>query len=151
MKYLVLDTIHGGNDIANVLRLQGNDVDAVDVYRNPKFSFDNVIYSGYDRVIVPVHLNFNHNLIPQSTELMTHHQIVKELVSPPPLSIEITGATGKTTTAFALAHIMSKLGNGILHTSNGTYKYPERKLLWRKSITPASIISACEAAHKYKA
>jgi UDP-N-acetylmuramyl pentapeptide synthase len=58
--------------------------------------------------------------------------------------IEITGARGKTTTAFALAHAMQ--GPGVLHTSAGTFQYPSRKLLWKKSITPASVIAAAAKA-----
>jgi hypothetical protein len=58
--------------------------------------------------------------------------------------VEITGARGKTTTAFALAHIMA--GAGVLHTSAGTFLYPERRLLWKRSITPASVLAAAGAA-----
>jgi hypothetical protein len=37
-------------------------------------------------------------------------------------------------------------GPGILHTSRGTFLYPERRLLWRRSITPASVLPAAEEA-----
>ena len=38
MRVLVLDTIHGGDDIAAALRRRGDEVDAVDVYRGSGFS-----------------------------------------------------------------------------------------------------------------
>jgi UDP-N-acetylmuramoylalanine-D-glutamate ligase len=60
--------------------------------------------------------------------------------------IEITGAQGKTTTAHALAHTLP--GNGVLHTSTGTYTYPAKHLLWKKSITPASAIAAARYASR---
>ena len=58
--------------------------------------------------------------------------------------IEITGAQGKTTTAYALAHLLP--GPGILHTSTGTYTMPGGRLLFKKSITPASVLAAAEKA-----
>jgi hypothetical protein len=60
--------------------------------------------------------------------------------------VEITGAQGKTTTACALAHTLH--GPGILHTSAGTFLYPERHLLWKKSITPASVLAAADKARE---
>jgi hypothetical protein len=56
--------------------------------------------------------------------------------------IEVTGSQGKTTTAHAIAHLFRS--PGILHTSCGTFLYPERTFLFRKSITPASLISVME-------
>ena len=58
--------------------------------------------------------------------------------------IEITGAQGKTTTAHALAHLLP--GPGVLHTSTGTYAMPGGTLLFKKSITPASVLAAAENA-----
>jgi UDP-N-acetylmuramyl pentapeptide synthase len=58
--------------------------------------------------------------------------------------VEITGARGKTTTAHALAFLMG--GKGILHTSTGTYRYPEKKWLSQSSITPGSVLAAARMA-----
>ena len=58
--------------------------------------------------------------------------------------IEITGAQGKTTTAHALAHLLT--GPGVLHTSTGTYEMPEKRLIFKKSITPASVLDAAQKA-----
>jgi UDP-N-acetylmuramyl pentapeptide synthase len=60
--------------------------------------------------------------------------------------IEITGVQGKTTTAHALAHILP--GNGVLHTSTGTYTYPANQQIAQKSITPASVIAAVRYANQ---
>ncbi|MGA2698510.1 MAG: coenzyme F430 synthase, partial [Methanoregula sp.] len=58
--------------------------------------------------------------------------------------IEITGAQGKTTTAHALACLLP--GPGVLHTSTGTYAMPGRTLLFKKSITSASVLAAADKA-----
>jgi hypothetical protein len=58
--------------------------------------------------------------------------------------VEVTGSQGKTTTAHAIAHILP--GAGILHTSRGTFRYPSRQLLWKRSIPPASVLPAAEVA-----
>ncbi|HJJ99610.1 MAG TPA: coenzyme F430 synthase [Methanocorpusculum sp.] len=147
MRILVLDTIHGGADIAAALQQRGDTVDAVDVYRGTGVPGQTAASRSYDLVIAPVHLNPSYPLLTKAP-VKTHHEMVRELVVPPPISIEITGARGKTTTAFALAHLMTGTGRGILHTSSGTFRMPESELLWRKSITPASVIAACTAARK---
>jgi UDP-N-acetylmuramyl pentapeptide synthase len=59
--------------------------------------------------------------------------------------IEITGAQGKTTTAHALAFLMQ--GPGILHTSTGTYRFPEKTIIPQSSITPASVLAVTKLAH----
>ena len=64
---------------------------------------------------------------------------------PVPL-IEITGSRGKTTTAHALAHLLP--GKGVLHTSTGTYTCPTKALLWKRSITPASVLAAVKYANQ---
>ncbi|MDV0444310.1 coenzyme F430 synthase [Methanorbis rubei] len=145
MRVLVLDTIHGGSDIAKALRLRGDEVDAVDVYRGTGFPADAAAEKTYDLVTAPVHLNPAYPLLAKA-KCLTHHEMVQGLVTAPAVSVEITGARGKTTTAFALASLMK--GRGILHTSSGTFAYPEKKFLWKKSITPASVIDACTAAEK---
>ncbi|MDR3101647.1 MAG: coenzyme F430 synthase [Methanocalculaceae archaeon] len=142
MRVLVLDTIHGGTDIASALRRRGDTVDAVDVYRGCGFPAKAAASRSYDLVTAPVHLNPVYPLLAKAP-MKTHHEMVRELTTVPGLSVEITGARGKTTTAFILASLLD--GGGILHTSSGTYHCPEQKLLWKKSITPASVIAAAEA------
>ena len=149
MDLLVLDTIHGGKEIGDALIARGHHVDMVDVYRGAgaggTFSFEN---SSYDRVIVPVHLDPDHPVLKKfkDTPRISHHEAVKWILGEnlPSALVEITGAQGKTTTAHAIAHILP--GCGILHTSSGTFRYPEKEKLFRRSITPASLLIAVNVA-----
>jgi UDP-N-acetylmuramyl pentapeptide synthase len=148
MNMLVLDTIHGADIIGREFAARGHSVDVVDVYRNQSaVDISTALLKTYDLVIAPVHLDPDHPLLQKRVSpVISFHEAVRlllgEQVSQP--MIEITGARGKTTTAFALAHAMQ--GPGILHTSAGTFHYPDRTLLWKKSITPASVIAAANKA-----
>lgn len=144
MDLLVLDTIHGGALLADELALRGHRVEAVDVYRGvgPLPDLD-----GFDAVIAPVHLDPSHPLVVGAGDrIVSHHEAVGSCLAdhPPHPLVEVTGARGKTTTAFAIAETMG--GTGILHTSAGTFRYPERRLLWRRSIAPAQVLPAARAA-----
>jgi hypothetical protein len=148
MRILVLDTIHGGIEIARFLREKGHFVDVTDVYRGKAgLDPDSASSRMYDLAIAPVHLNPSHPLLRLlDIPVITHHQAVRWILGtrrPSPM-VEITGARGKTTTAFALAAVMKN--PGILHTSCGTYRYPEKTLLWKSSITPASLVPAAHEA-----
>jgi len=148
MIMLVLDTIHGADIIGREFTARGHRVDVVDVYRDQSaVDVPTALKKTYDLVIAPVHLDPDHPLLQkQISRVISHHEAVRLLLGdhiPYPM-IEITGARGKTTTAFALAHAMQ--GPGVLHTSAGTFQYPGRMLLWKKSITPASVIAAVNKA-----
>jgi UDP-N-acetylmuramyl pentapeptide synthase len=147
MHVLVLDTIHGGKEIGAAYIEAGHFADVVDVYHSTPDELRKVQHRHYDLVVTPVHLDPDHPLLAHSpVPIITHHEAVRQLLGehlPHPM-IEITGAQGKTTTAHALAHILT--GNGILHTSTGTYTYPAKEILWKKSITPASEIAAVRYA-----
>jgi coenzyme F430 synthetase len=149
MRILVLDTIHGGAEIAAALRAAGHLVDEVDVYRGKAgIPESEALVRTYDLVTAPVHLDPGHPLLRRHGPAVSHHETVKWILGetlPHPM-IEITGARGKTTTAHAIASLLS--GPGILHTSMGTYRYPERALLWKRSITPASVIPAAHEADR---
>ena len=148
MNMLVLDTIHGADVIGGEFAALGHTVDIVDVYRQ-KSVVDTRTALGrtYDIIVAPVHLDPDHPLLHSgNAPVISHHEAVRRLLGdriPQPM-IEITGARGKTTTAFALAHIMA--GAGVLHTSAGTFLYPEHRLLWKRSITPASVFAAADTA-----
>ena len=78
--------------------------------------------------------------------MISHHEAIRRLLGkqiPEPM-VEITGARGKTTTAHALASLMK--GPGILHTSTGTYRFPEKELISRTSITPGSVLAVVRKA-----
>jgi UDP-N-acetylmuramyl pentapeptide synthase len=148
MHILVLDTIHGGKAIGKAFAGRGDRVDCVDVYRegsNPDIA--TALTRNYDLIVAPVHLDPDHPLLHYSTTpVISHHEAVRQLLgekTPEPM-IEITGTRGKTTTAHALAFLMG--GTGILHTSTGTYQYPEQKRLSQSSITPGSVLAAARMA-----
>jgi len=146
----VLDTIHGGNVIADAYRARGDRVDALDVYRRTSgISGEDALHRDYDCIVAPVHLDPDHPLLKKDpSRAISHHEAVRRLLEgrlPVPF-VEITGARGKTTTALALAACMP--GRGVVHTSNGTFLVPEHILLWKRSITPASVLPAAEYAHR---
>jgi len=149
MRILVLDTIHGGAELAGALRGAGHQVDEVDVYLGRAgIPVEEALVRTYDLVTAPVHLDPDHPLLRRHGPAVSHHEMVRRVLGgrlPHPF-IEITGARGKTTTAHALASLLP--GPGILHTSTGTYRYPERELLWKRSITPASLIPAVREAER---
>ena len=145
MDFLVLDTIHGGLEIGHALAGSGHHADMVDVYRGGETP---VLKPDYDYIVTPVHLKSDHPLLERFSHVpkMSHHEAVRWILGTrvPEQMVEITGARGKTTTAFAVAHILP--GRGVLHTSGGTFLYPEKDLIFRRSITPASLLPAVDAA-----
>lgn len=150
MQVLVLDTVHGGKEIGAAYREAGHSVDVVDVYHGttPEV-LRGAQHRHYDLIVAPVHLDPDHTLLARRTvPVITHHEAVRRLLGehlPSPM-IEITGAQGKTTTAHALAHVLC--GNGVLHTSTGTFTYPAKHQIFKKSITPASVIAAARYAYR---
>ncbi len=150
MRILVLDTIHGGSELARALRGSGHQVDEVDVYRGKDgIPVEEALERFYDLVTAPVHLDPAHPLLLRHGPAVSHHEMVGWVIRGRRTThpfIEITGARGKTTTAHALASLMP--GPGILHTSTGTYRYPDGERLWKRSITPASLIPAAREARR---
>jgi UDP-N-acetylmuramyl pentapeptide synthase len=150
MQVLVLDTVHGGKEIGAAYREAGHSVDVVDVYHGTTpDELREAQHRDYDLIVAPVHLDPDHILLARRTvPVITHHEAVRQLLGehlPSPM-IEITGAQGKTTTAHALAHVLC--GNGVLHTSTGTFTYPAKHRIVKKSITPASVIAAARYAYR---
>lgn len=146
MRILVLDTIHGGKVIAKHLSSHGHHIDMVDVYREkegipPALAREQI----YDLMIAPVHLDPDYSLF-RSLKIpcISHHAAARWLLSDVRAGpvIEITGKQGKSTTAAALASLMP--GPGILQTSAGLVTYPDKEILGRYSITPASVLTASE-------
>ncbi len=147
MNILVVDTIHGGTEISRHLLSQGHTVDTVDVYRGEgSISVDEALSRTYDIVAAPVHLDPDHPLMHLKTEYRTHHQMIPFCLGKnrPRLTVEITGARGKTTTAHALASLLP--GAGVLLSSIGITEFPSQKNAGKKSITPASTIHAAQNA-----
>lgn len=148
MHILVLDTIHGGKIIGEAYTARGENVDCVDVYRKESSMDVKTAQSrNYDLVVAPVHLDPDHPLIKFATApVISHHEAIRRLLGkniPEPM-VEITGSRGKTTTAHAMASLMK--GPGILHTSTGTFRFPEKELISRSSITPGSVLAVVRMA-----
>jgi UDP-N-acetylmuramyl pentapeptide synthase len=152
MNILVLDTIHGADILGREFAARGHRVDMVDVYRNQSVvDVPTALSRTYDLVVAPVHLDPGHPVLQaQPAPVISHHEAVRLFLgkSVPQPMVEITGARGKTTTAFAIAHIMK--GLGILHTSAGTFRYPDKTSLWKTSITPASVLAAADKAREIR-
>lgn len=149
MRILVLDTIHGGRPVGEAFRARGDTVDLVDVYRGSgPVSVAEAGARTYDLIASPVHLDPDHPLLKNAkAPVITHHEAVRRLAGPvPTIMVEITGAQGKTTTAHALASLLP--GPGILHTSSGTYRYPEKIFLSKSSITPGSVLAVIHLARE---
>ncbi|MDR2855292.1 MAG: coenzyme F430 synthase [Methanomicrobiales archaeon] len=167
MQTLILDIVHGGSTIASYLEELGDTVDTVDIYRD-----DGTISLAdaqkclnqrtYKRVIHSVHLQVDHPLLEiaqmRNIRTQTHHEAVAEILSEwekngvfvrPRRMVEITGARGKTTTAYALASCLSSSGPGLLHCSAGIYKYPGKEKIGRMSITPASVLTIAREYWEY--
>jgi len=150
MHVLVLDTIHGGKPISEAFVSRGDQVDLVDVYRgNSTVDVNTALSRLYDLIVAPVHLDPDHPLLKHAhAPIVTHHEAVRQLLGndlPEPM-VEITGSRGKTTTAHALASLMP--GKGILHTSTGTFRFPEKNWITRSSITPGSVLAAVKRARE---
>jgi coenzyme F430 synthetase len=150
MHILVLDTIHGGKLLSEAFASRGDQVDLVDVYRGEScVDVRAALLRTYDLIVAPVHLDPDHPLLKHAqVPVITHHEAVRQLLGsdlPQPM-IEITGARGKTTTAHALASLLP--GNGILHTSTGTFRFPEKNWISRTSITPGSVLAAVKLARE---
>lgn len=150
MNILVLDTIHGGKPIGEAFTSRGDTVDLVDVYRDRgPVSIAAARSRTYDLVVAPVHLDPDFPLLKNAhAPVITHHEAVRRLLGTgvPARMIEITGARGKTTTAHALASVLP--GPGVLHTSSGTYRYPEKTFISKSSITPGSVLAAARLAQE---
>ena len=152
MRVLVLDSIHGGREIARFLGEGGHQVEVIDVYRgDPAVNAATADHGDYDLLVAPVHLDPSNVLLRNlKVPAISHHQAVRWILGKYPVSpfVEITGARGKTTTACALASLMK--GRGVLHSTGGTTLYPEKSVTGKKSITPASLIEPAIRASREK-
>ena len=150
MHILVLDTIHGGKAISDAFAARGDEVDLVDVYRGESaVDVKTALSRTYDLIAAPVHLDPDHPLLKHAVApVITHHEAVRQLLGDdiPESMVEITGSRGKTTTAHALASLLP--GKGILHTSTGTFRFPEKTWISRSSITPGSVLAAVKRARE---
>ena len=82
MKVLVLDTIHGGTILAEALLRNGDDVDALDVYRGVGLTPEEAASRKYDLITSPVHLDPAYSLLDTKTPVISHHEMTRRLAGP---------------------------------------------------------------------
>lgn len=115
---------------------------------------ENPDMNGYDLVVAPVHLWPGNPAIREARSLgkrvITHHRAVGELLGPPSMRVfELTGTTGKTTSALLLARILSYRERTLSHTTRGIEIWKDgssRIISSGLSITPANMIPALKEA-----
>lgn len=153
---LIMDLVHGGDIIGRRLRSLGYRVHCADVYKVSTEELRNGLSSegigvsfevppaDYDLVISPMHCP--DTFLEGSTwkERMSFSGAVGRLVGPGPFRIEVTGVKGKTSTCYAIAHILDEAGKKVyLHTSRGDGPYigGTHVIDSLRSIAPTSILN----------
>jgi hypothetical protein len=146
MNILILDIIHGGDVLAKEYLKKGHPVECVDIYRKAKqevieglnemgVPVHTTVPQGYfDLLVVPVHCPESFIEGVEYGKKRTFHEAVGELTDGRS-RIEVTGAKGKTTTCYLLAHILSMDGRRIfLHTSRGQGPWKDKKHLIKRAV-----------------
>jgi UDP-N-acetylmuramyl pentapeptide synthase len=154
MRALILDIVHGGEILAQEYLKRGYSVDCVDIYGVAKDAVKSelkdvgasvhskVPKGSYDLLLMPVHCPDLFLDGVGYTERRTFHEAAGEL-SDGKARIEVTGAKGKTSFCYLLAHILSLDGRSIfLHTSRGQgeWKNGEHNIERKVSIAPTSLL-----------
>lgn len=125
-KVLVLDLTHGGEVLVKEFLDRGCSVTAVDIYRTATAGtkealsnmgvrvLDSAPAESFDLGVVPVHCP--DRFIPPATlrKRSTAHQVVGDLATFDFPVVEITGARGKTSSCYVLAHILSRMDRSVL-------------------------------------
>jgi coenzyme F430 synthetase len=155
MRVLILDLTHGGEVLAETYLEKGDDVTAVDVYRNcPPGAKERMTSAGirvlettpteeFDVAVSPIHCPDRFLQGATVGRRITHHQAVGELARFDYPVIEVTGAVAKTSSCHILAHILRSEGKKVLLlTSSGLISMgKDVDVLEEKvSIAPASIL-----------
>ena len=115
MNILVLDTIHGGADIAAAYERAGHRVDSVDIYRGTTPAEEiRATTQSYDLVVAPVHMDPGHPLLARRTcPVITHHEAVRSLLGEqvPDLMVDdLVIVDPKVVDAFNDTHLRQMIG-----------------------------------------
>ncbi len=156
MRILVLDTTHGGDLLAEEYRSLGHEVTAVDIYQtaNPALKLKLTSLGiglvadspaeAYDLVVAPIHCPDKFLGDAKCDSRITHHEAVGQLAKFKYKTVEVTGTRGKTSTCYAIAHILSHLGKRVLLlTSRGVFSSSGGEMMTiedRASIAPPSVL-----------
>lgn len=156
MHILILDTVHGGDILADILMGKGHRVTCVDVYGIAsdelmgRLSSDGahavrlpVPEGHYDLLLSPVHCpdRFLSNVTWDSRK--TFHQAVGDLIDDGRFRVEVTGVKGKTSACYLLAHILNADGRKVyLHSSRGQGPWTDgaHSIDDKVSIAPTSML-----------
>ncbi|NLL94539.1 MAG: coenzyme F430 synthase [Thermoplasmatales archaeon] len=155
MKILILDTVHGGDVLAERL-MTDHEVVCSDVYgiTDPEIvarlrsMFVEVSLwvpppGEYDLVLRPEHCPDFYLKDVESEYVENFSWAVGQLLEDDRPRIEVTGVKGKTSVCYLLAHVLSHAGNKVfLHTSRGRGEYSDGKHLISEnmSIAPPSLL-----------
>jgi UDP-N-acetylmuramyl pentapeptide synthase len=151
---LILDMTHGGDILAEECTYNGHRVSCADIYHlAPEERMLELTDMGvhvphdaagtYDLVMMPAHCPDSFLDHVDYSYRITFSQAVKELICDDRFRIEVTGAKGKTSLCYLLAHILSHSGMSIfLHTSRGQGPWVngEHMIERKMSIAPTSLL-----------
>ncbi|RZN62394.1 MAG: hypothetical protein EF811_02920 [Methanonatronarchaeia archaeon] len=148
---LVLDTVHGGDILAERLNQVGHEARALHPYDG-----ESTDLTGYDALVSPVHMYPGCSELRQAREqgvpVYTHHQATRYIIKSLDLdtlagcTVEVTGTVGKTTTTLLLMRMLVGEGYDVAaHTSNGLY-HNQDDLGRQYSVAPYGTILALEKA-----
>ncbi|WP_143406782.1 hypothetical protein [Methanonatronarchaeum thermophilum] len=145
-----MDTVHGGDLLAERLVELGCEAVAINPYRGEK---EDVM--DYDVLVSPVHMYPSCGMLRKAKEknipVINHHQITKKILmelgylDDVDLCVEVTGTVGKTSCSLLLLQIFREEGfETVAHTSNGVYHNNLDNRIDKQSVAPYGTILALE-------
>jgi hypothetical protein len=155
LKILILDMTHGGDILALEYVERGEDVTCVDCYKTLSAEIcQQLTESGvrcletapserFDLLVSPIHCSDSLLGEAEFDRRMTFHQAVGELTTMRKMTIEVTGARGKTSTCHVLSHMLNHFSRSIIQvTSRGIhhYKGDVKTVEERASIAPSTVL-----------
>lgn len=155
MKILIIDMTHGGDILALEYVERGENVTCVDCYHTSsaevcqRLTESGVRYleiappERFDLLVSPIHCPDSFIGEAEFDRRMTFHQAVGELTIMRKMTIEVTGARGKTSTCHVFSHLLNHFGRSIIQvTSRGIHHYKGdiKTIEERVSIAPSTVL-----------
>jgi UDP-N-acetylmuramate-alanine ligase len=152
---LILDALHGGEVLAEIMARRGHSVICADIYGKASEATMMQISAGgasavtavpkrhFDIVMAPVHCPDSFLEGVTWNEKITFHEAVGRLIGDGDFRIEVTGVKGKTSTCCIIAHVLSVSGVRVmLHTSRAYGPWEDGRHLedGKMSIAPTSLL-----------
>ncbi|WGI16870.1 hypothetical protein [Methanonatronarchaeum sp. AMET-Sl] len=150
--YLVLDTVHGADVLADRLGRLGCNSEAINPYRGEKRDV-----TSYDALISPVHMYPSCSMLVDAIEndipVYSHHAATRDIITELGYlgdvgrCVEVTGTVGKTSCSLLLLKMLNKEGiETVVHSSNGLYHNQLDNRVAQYSVAPYGTILALEKA-----